>query len=188
MWGEEVLLDDTSTLASPTVARCMTYVEVFSISKVALSKVTGAFPEAKRLVRRRAVLVIARRALVRLVKQLRQKRDDGDGRSFMELVLDAANNAGGNLASVVGAEQGGGAYLQLQDEIGCIKDGMEVMRKELSAEMSALRDGVNRLLANDGLPRVEVNAASKAHEATADGGVRGRIDSPRLGLPTLPDA
>ena len=46
------------------------------------------------------MLVIARRALVRLVRDLRKKKSDGDERGFMDLVLDAANSANGNLASV----------------------------------------------------------------------------------------
>lgn len=115
---------------------------------------TNSFPEAKRLVRRRAVLVIARRALVRLVRSLRQKKEqEGDGRSFMELILDAASNANGNLAKVVGTEQG--AYLQLQDEIASTRAGIDDLRKEVGAEMSAMKEGINRLLAKEGLAAVE---------------------------------
>lgn len=56
----------------------------------------------------------------------------------MDLVLDAANSANGNLASVVGAEEGGGAYLQLQDGIASVKDGMDDLNREMSAEIKAL--------------------------------------------------
>ena len=191
MWGEEVLLDDSHTEHTPpTIARCMTYVEVYSISKSALfkvpypllnpsrtlsvlrsplhifspssdrtplarfSQVTNSFSDAKRLVRRRAVIVIARRALVRLVRNLRLKKQQGDGRSFMELVLDAASTSNGNLAKVVGSEQGGAAYLLLQDEIASTRAGIDDLRKEVGAEMSAVRDGLNRLLSKEGLAAV----------------------------------
>ena len=40
MWGEEILLDDShNDRMPPTIARCMTYVEVYSISKAAMFKV-----------------------------------------------------------------------------------------------------------------------------------------------------
>ena len=43
MWGEEILLDDAhNERIPPTIARCMTYVEVYSISKAAMFKVPSA--------------------------------------------------------------------------------------------------------------------------------------------------
>ena len=90
MWGEEIMLEADRLSKYPAIlARCMTYVEVYSISQSAFYKVTNAFSEAKRLVRTRAVHVIARRAIIRLVNELKEKKAHGDGRSFMELVLDA---------------------------------------------------------------------------------------------------
>ena len=129
--------------------------EVYSISRPAFYNVTNSFPEAKRLVRRRAVLVKARRGLVRLVKQLRAKRAAGDGRSFMDLVLDAAGRAyNGNLARVVVAEQGDGAYAALQDDIAAAKAATDELRGEMHRDMAALREGLNRLLTKHGLQQV----------------------------------
>ena len=163
MWGEELILDGAHEAppSSQTIARCMTYVEVYSISRSAFFKVTNSFPEAKRIVRRRAVLVLARRGLVRLVKDLRAKKADGDGRSFIDLVLDAASSsAKGSLAQVVADEQGGHAYHALQDEIASAKAATDELRDEMQREMSALREGLNRLLERDGLAPV-VSASAR---------------------------
>ena len=54
----------------------MTYVEVYSISRQVMHKITSAFPEATRLVRRGTVLMIARRGLLTLVKDLRKKQKE----------------------------------------------------------------------------------------------------------------
>jgi len=153
MWGEElILLDDRAHHAS-TIARCMTYVEVYSISRTAFFKVTNAFDGARRLVRRRAVLVIARRALVRLVRDLRKKKDEGDGRSFLELVLDAANSAKGERAKVIAIGEGGAGFHSwqaLNDEICATNANVDALR----AETGALRDGLNLLLGAQGLPQI----------------------------------
>lgn len=175
MWGEEIIIynDDSyggygggggggegsAEAASgypAVIARCMTYVEVYSIARPAFFQITNSFPEAKRLVRRRAVLVIARRGLVRLVKQLRAKKAEGDGRSFIDLVLDAASASQGNLAKVVAADQQGGlAYHAMQDEIASAKAETKELRLEMRRELSALRAGIDRLLATQGMAPVD---------------------------------
>ena len=121
MWGEEMILDAAHATTAPAVARCMTYVEVYSISRQVFFKVTSSFDTAARLVRRGAVLVIARRGVIKLVKQLRQQRDEGDGRSFMELVLDAANSAKGERAKVIAIGEGGAGFhsWQAKHSSGC---------------------------------------------------------------------
>ena len=165
MWGEEMILDDPVS-STPTVARCMTYVEVYSLSRPAFYKVTNAFVEAKRLVRRRAVLVIARRALLRLVKRIRAKRAAGDGRSFIDLVLDAAGNANGShLAKVVAATAPGGVTVaELQEDIAAAKASTDELRNEMQCEMAALREGLNRLLAKEGLQGVEAGTETRSLE------------------------
>ena len=80
------------------------------------------------------------RGLVRLVKQLRAKKAEGDGRSFIDLVLDAASASQGNLAKVVAADQQGGlAYHAMQDEIASAKAETKELRLEMRRELSALR-------------------------------------------------
>jgi len=164
MWGEEIMLEADRLSKYPAIlARCMTYVEVYSISQSAFYKVTNAFSEAKRLVRTRAVHVIARRAIIRLVNELKEKKAHGDGRSFMELVLDAASNtAQTNLAKVISDGGGGGFSQVLEDELIATKTSVESLRTEtrtelgaLTEQMSAMREGLNQLLAAQGIAEVK---------------------------------
>lgn len=128
----------------------MTYVEVFSISEAAFFRVTNAFDDAKRLVRKHAAQNIVRRGIINLVRELRRQHDPGDGRSFMDLILDAARNGGdGVRASVASAAGGTGDqhYRQLSDELASTRASVET----LQADMGSMRAGLNRLLAKAGL-------------------------------------
>jgi len=167
MWGEEMILDAAHATTTPAVARCMTYVEVYSISRQVFFKVTSSFDTAARLVRRGAVLVIARRGVIKLVKQLRQQRDEGDGRSFMDMVLDASQTAQGHMARVNASatvEGQGMMLLQLTEELVSTKTSVDAANARLETQaaalstldeqMSAMRDGINRLLEKGSLPPI----------------------------------
>ena len=159
MWGEELVVDADRQpgLGTTSLARCMTYVEVYSISRAVFFKVTNAFDEARRLVRRGAVVILIRQGVVRLVKDLRKRREGGDRRGFMDMILDAADKAHGQVAHVnagVGEHGAGGLSLQLQDDISGTRARVDTM----SNELQAIRSGLNRLLEKEGLPRVPTPA------------------------------
>ena len=85
LWGEELVLPDgASKVQAQLICRCMTYVEVYSISRHVFFKVTSAFPVASRLVKRAVTILKMRFGLLRLVKDLRKKRSEGVNRGFME--------------------------------------------------------------------------------------------------------
>ena len=154
MWGEEMIVGEgrDSTVVAPALARCMTYVEVYSLNKAVFFRVINAFDDARRLVRRGAVLLIARRGVVKLVKTLRKQREGGDSRGFIDMILDAANKAAGQIARVNQSEDAsGGISLALRDDISSTKAHVEA----LSEEMAAMREGLNRLLQKEGLKPIQ---------------------------------
>lgn len=157
LWGEDCIAPPPSEgPAVMSLARCMTYVEVFSLSRSVFFKAINGFDEARRLVRRGAVLIMARRGVLKLVKRLHKQREGGDRRGFIDMILDAADKAGGQVAKVNAmATEGGAMMLILKDDIESTKAGMEKMREEHLAEMAALREGLNRLLKTQGLDVVD---------------------------------
>ena len=71
-------------------------------------------------------------------------------------MLDAASASQGNLAKVVAADQQGGlAYHAMQDEIASAKAETKELRLEMRREFSALRAGIDRLLATQGMAPVD---------------------------------
>ena len=108
------------------------------------------------------MLLIARRGVVRLVKQLRKQRDQGDRRGFMDMILDAAQLADGEIAKVnaMGGGEGGGAMtMQLLDDVASANAGVEALTarvESLGDEMADMRKGLNRLLEKHALEPVGV--------------------------------
>jgi len=153
MWGEATVLATArgKTDNAPVLARCMTYVEVYSLSCAVFLKMTNAFDNARNLVRRGAVITIARRAIVKLVRQLRRQRDGGDQRDFIEMLMEAASTADGMKAKVIG--HGGdtwAAYEMLQDEVVAVKTSVDTLKEEMRAEMGTVKAALNRLLEKAG--------------------------------------
>ena len=65
----------------------MTYVELYSLSRVSLMKAIASFPKAQRLVRRSAILVSLRREVIRMAKMQRFAENPS---SFVDNVLKAS--------------------------------------------------------------------------------------------------
>ena len=164
LWGEEMILPDgPSKQMAARVARCMTYVEVFSISRLVFFKVTAAFDNATRLVKRGATILKVRHGVVALVKSLRKKRDAGDGRGFLDMILDAADKSGtgtrATVNSLVGSEASGGAVtLNLIDDVAMTKSSVEDMKAQvqrIDTTLLAVCAGLNQLLEKNGLKSLE---------------------------------
>lgn len=143
MWGEEMILLDPARQSklTPKYARCMTFVEVYSISRDAFQRVTLSFDTAARLVRRGMILLIARRGIIALVKQLKSRRVEGDGRSFIEMILDAADNqmTGTRARINMGGEGGGGvAGAQVLDELAVTRSKLEAVEERMEQLSSSM--------------------------------------------------
>jgi len=67
MWGEDIILE-SDQLHLEHVARAMTYVELYSLSRISLMRAIQGFPQAQRNVRRSAILVSLRREIIRFSK------------------------------------------------------------------------------------------------------------------------
>lgn len=144
MWGEELILDDEHFRPNP--ARCMTYVEVYSISRLVFFKVTNSFDEARRLVRKGACKILVQRGVIKLVRKLRKQKRHGDHRGFLEMILDAAETADGHIATV-GSVGGDTVSLQLMDDVKETKNTVE----SVALQMDAMRLALNALLQKQGL-------------------------------------
>lgn len=73
VWGEDVILSGISYIRKHVV-HCLSYVETLSITRSHLQQILDRHPEAKRVVKKSAVMLAMRRAVVRSAKLLRERK------------------------------------------------------------------------------------------------------------------
>ena len=152
--------------ASSHVPRCMTYVECYSLSADTLNKILAAFPMAKKLTKRAAVLLSLRRFLIRHAKAYRKAMEAKTGQSslsntFVDQIMGFAA-----ITDVLEGFSSGGRTTQAGPVTEVLKDVQAVMRQQsaLHGEVDALRNQVNalttgmsQLLQAQGLKALEIS-------------------------------
>lgn len=71
VWGEDIILEDISLMESPEVVT-LTFVEVLRLRKAELKAATRPFPHDRRIIRRCAIRLAIRRAMLRAATQSSQ--------------------------------------------------------------------------------------------------------------------
>jgi hypothetical protein len=104
---------------------------------------------------------VARRGVLKLVRALRRQKAGGDGRSFMEMILDAANKSGTRASVNPLAADGSALSLQVLDDVAATKASVESVQADvegvqasvtaLEAQMRMVSAGLHLLLAHNGL-------------------------------------
>jgi len=78
VWGEDMILQ-SANLRSKYAARCMTYVEVYMISRDELLSLARHFPPTLKIIRRSAFRLAFRREMIRRAQSNIKKRNDAAG-------------------------------------------------------------------------------------------------------------
>ena len=140
-----------SLRSSAQVARAMTYVDLYSLSRVSLMKAIANFPKAQRLVRRSAILVSLRREVIRLAKM---QRFAENSTSFVDNVLKASEEHTASESmqhAAAGLKKGqharglgvklNGAGESIQDAIADLRGEMQKTMKEMMVGLMGMNQG-----------------------------------------------
>ena len=172
VWGEDMILNSTQ-LRSKYAARCMTYVEVYMISREELLNLAKTFPPTLKIIRRSAFRLGFRREMIRRASEsLREKAaaagvvDKGsaaermmvqistkekDSAEEIEKAQEAAAGAKGKLppleGSPAGAGFGAGELQRMQQQLDAMSRQMEAQNAKTNQALEALAKSVE-VLAN----------------------------------------
>lgn len=139
-------------------ARCMTYVEAFSIPRAMLFELLAEFPDTLKLVRKAALKVAFRRTLVRLANQARTLYATlgSDEKRDFEII---------EMLKKEDSEQPAKSHGVPEEELEEKVSADSAVSADLRSEIAVLREGLDRLLVAQGLrplPRAAARLPRKA--------------------------
>ena len=198
MWGEDIILSNPVNYTMMS-ARCMTYVETFTVSRATLKEIVKRFPLATRAVKRAALKVALKRTMIRIrLEALKLRRERGGDMKiaglsaepdFLEHVLSVAldGQASTKGQTVFGSmdasfRSSSGISTALLDnlcsDMGNTKRAVDDLRAEMGtmrSDVSIIKTALTQLLEAKapGLPR----CARLTETAGGTSGSQSRLDS-----------
>lgn len=142
VWGEDVILQ-SSLYTRRVVVHCLSYTETLSVGKFELNEVLEVHPKAKKIVKRAAVYIAMRRAMVKSAQLARESEGVDD---MMQCLTKMRLQKATDLEQYTKNDDRHSQVVERKPFQKVLRERVEVVRTDLEAQMTSMEERISAKL------------------------------------------